>query len=79
MGLNWKKIGQFATNVSMSALESSAKQQQNAIKKALRNKDITDEQRLILEEKLETNLLGQEQIKELKSRHYRELNDYDES
>lgn len=79
MGLNWKKIGQFATNVSMSALESSAKQQQNAIKKALRNKDITDEQRLILEEKLETNLLGQEQIKELKSRHYRELNDYDET
>lgn len=52
MGINWKKVGQFIIDVGIDSLDSSAKSTEKAIKNNLKKKNLTEEQRKILEEKL---------------------------
>lgn len=52
MGINWRKVGQFIVDVGIDSLDSSAKSTEKAIKNNLKKQNLTEEQRKILEEKL---------------------------
>ena len=53
MGINWKKVGQFVVDAGLDSLESAGKRQERIIKNNLKKKNLTEEQREVLEEKLE--------------------------
>lgn len=53
MKINLKKIGQFFVDYTLNTMEDTAKGVKKATENKLKRKDLTEEQREILEEKLE--------------------------
>lgn len=70
MGIKWNKLGGFLVDVGVDSVNQASRHRKEAIKKKLRSSELTEEQRIELEEQLDKCEDVESMSEEIKLRYH---------